>query len=104
MKKLAEMLKQYVEQNPSKYGDAESVLDILYWHHTEHGSADNEKIANQFAALRKLVNFPRKEYDQVFYVVSDLCLEHGRLAFQEGMRVGMELAMEVYSGEEVAGK
>lgn len=95
MKKLAEMLKEYVEQNPLNYGEVESVLDILFWYYAEYGSLDSEKIRDQFDSLRKLVNFPPKEYDRVFAVVSNLCLEHGRLAFREGMRLGMLLMCEV---------
>ena len=95
MKKLVEMLKEYVEQNLLNYGEAESVLDVLFWHYAEYGSLDSEKISDQFDALRKLVNFPPKEYDRVFDVVSDLCLEHGRLAFREGMRLGILLMCEI---------
>lgn len=101
MKELAEILRQYVAQNPLNYGEVESVLDMLFWHYAEYCSLDSEKIRNQFTALRKLVNFPPKEYDQVFYVVSDLCLGHGRLAFSEGLRLGMVL--EQTHSQEVAG-
>lgn len=95
MKKLAEMWKQYLEQNPLNYGEEDSVLDVLYQNYTEYGSPDNEKICSLFAELRKRVDLPPKEYDSVFYVVSDLCLEYGRLAFREGMRLGMLLMCEI---------
>lgn len=95
MKELADILKKHFEQNPSSYENADSVLDMLYWHYTEHGSSDSEKIRSQFDVLRKLVNFPPKEYDEVFYTVSDLCIEHGRLTFQEGMRLGMLIMCEM---------
>lgn len=104
MEKLIEVLQQHFKQNPPDYRDADSALDTLYWHYMEHGSTDSEKIINQFVALRKLVNLPPKKYDQVFYVVSDLCLEHGRLAFSEGLRIGMELAVEMNRGREEASK
>lgn len=61
MKRTAEMLKEYVEQNPLNYGEASSVLDVLFWHYAEYGSLDSEKIRDQFDALRKLVHFPPKE-------------------------------------------
>lgn len=91
MKKLAEMLKEYVERNPFDYGEVESTLDILFWYYVEYSGADSEKIRSRFDSLRNLVNFSPKEYDQVFDVVSDLCLEHGRLAFREGIRFGVQL-------------
>lgn len=89
------MLKEYVEQNLINYGEVESVLEILFWYYAEHGGLDSKQIADQFDVLRKLVNFPPKEYDNVFNVVSDLCLEHGRWAFREGMRLGMLLMCEM---------
>lgn len=103
MKDYTQILKRYLEQNPPNCGDCKFVLDVLYRNYTEHGSPDNEKICNQFAELRKLVNLPPKEYDPIFYVASDLCLEHGRLAFAEGLRVGIELILELSYSEEAAG-
>lgn len=104
MEKLVETLQQHFAHNPPDYGDAESVLGILYEYYMEHGSSDSEKIMSQFATLRALVNLPLQEYDPIFYVVSDLCMEHGRLAFSEGLRMGMELTMEAGHGKVVSGK
>lgn len=95
MEKLIEVLQKHFAQNPPAYGGAESVLDILYEYYIEHGSSDNEKIMNQFATLRALVDLPPQKYDPIFYVVSDLCIEHGRLAFSEGLRMGIQLADEI---------
>lgn len=103
MKDYTQMLKRYLEQNPPNCRDGESVLGVLYRNYTEHVSPDNKKICNLFAELRKLVNLPPKEYDLIFYVASDLCLEHGRLAFAEGLRVGIELILELSYSKEVAG-
>ena len=104
MEKLVEILQQYFAQDPPSYGDAESVLGILYEYYMEHGSSDSEKIASQFAVLRALVDLPPQKYDPIFYAVSDLCLEHGRLAFSEGVRMGMELALEADKCKVVSGK
>lgn len=96
MERSVDKLKRYLEQNPPNFGDRESVLDVLYWDYIEHGSPDSEKICNLFADLRKLMGMPSQEYDQVFYVVSDLCLEYGRLAFGEGVKIGIALFRELY--------
>ena len=45
-------------------------------------------------ALREKAKMPPREYDEVLYVVSDLCIEHGRLAFLEGLKIGMLLMQE----------
>lgn len=76
--KLMEALRQYFSQNPPVYGDAESVLDMLFWYYIENNQMDNEKIKTQFAKLRDRLSLPPQEYDEVFYIVSDLCMEHSR--------------------------
>jgi len=91
MDKLVEVLQQYFAQDPPDYGDAESVLDMLFWHYTEYNQIDNEKIKTQFAKLREYLNLPPQEYDEVFYIVGDLCVEHSRLAFREEMRLVLAL-------------
>ena len=95
MEKLVETLQQYFSQNPPDYGDAESVLGILYEYYMEHGHSDSEKIMSQFTALRALLDLPPQKYDPILYMVSDLCMEHGRVAFSEGLRMGIQLADEI---------
>ena len=95
MEKLIEVLQQHFTQNPPDYGDAESVLDMLFWYYTEYNQIDNEKIKTQFAKLRDYLNLQPQEYDEVFYIVGDLCIEHSRLAFQEGMRLILALLQDL---------
>lgn len=95
MKKMLETLKQHIREHPPNYGDGESILDVLFWHYVENCPMDNEKVRSQFAALRVMLNLPPKDYDVVFYAVSDLCLEHGRLAFGEGLKFGIFLMQEL---------
>ena len=91
MKRLAELLKCYVKQNPPNSGNAQEVADQLYWCYMERSRIDNDKTNACYAALREKVNLPLREYDEVLYIVSDLCLEHGRYAFLEGLKVGVLL-------------
>ncbi len=42
-----------------------------------------------------------QEFDPIFTTVSDLCAEHERLAFLEGLRLGVTLMMETAEGETV---
>lgn len=80
-----------MEQHPPDYGDAESLPDFLYWVYTEYNPIDNDAIKRQFVELRQLLAMSPQEYDPVFYLISDLCLEHGRMAFIEGLRLGVTL-------------
>lgn len=91
MNRLAEYLRRYVEQNPPACGDAQAVVDQIYWAYMENHRIDNDKTNERYAALREKVGLPLWEYDEVLYIVSDLCLEHGRLAFMEGLKVGWTL-------------
>lgn len=90
-KKIADILKSYVDQNPPDCGNAQDVIDRLYWCYMESNRVDNSKINDCYARLREKVNLPLREYDEILYIVSDLCLEHGRLAFMEGLKIGMLL-------------
>ena len=95
MKRLAELLKRYVEENLPSSGNAQDVVERLYWCYMERSRIDNDKTKACYATLREKVNLPLREYDEVLYIVSDLCLEHGRQAFLEGLKVGMLLMQEM---------
>lgn len=95
MKKLEETLKGYVDQNLPSCGNAQAVVDQLYWCYMERNRIDNDKTNVCYTALREKVNLPLREYDDVLYIVSDLCLEYGRQAFMEGLKVGMLLMQKL---------
>ena len=95
MKEMLETLKQYILSHPPDNGDGEGILDMLFWHYVENNAIDNKKIRAQFTALRELLALPPKDYDAVFYAVTDLCMEHGRLAFGEGLKFGIFLMQEL---------
>lgn len=75
-------LQDYYRNHPPNYGGAENLLEFLYWHYAEDNPVDNEKIRDGFAKLRS--QFPHlrlQEFDSIFTTVSELCVEHERLAF-----------------------
>ena len=89
-KDIAERLRQYFVQQPLvNYGDASSILEALFWICTENNDLDNHAVRQQFTKLREYLNLPDEEYDEVFYIVSTLCLTYGRSAFNYGMRLGL---------------
>lgn len=96
MNDYLKLLEDYCKQDPLEHGDAESVMEVLYWYYTETNPIDNQKIRDGFAKLRR--QFPHltlQDFDPIFLTVSDLCMEHERLAFYEGLRLGVTLVMEV---------
>lgn len=95
MKELVNILRCYVEQNPPACGDAQTVVDQLYWAFMENYRIDNDKTSEYYAVLREQVKLPMREYDEVLYTVSSLSLEYGRIAFLEGLKIGIVLMQEM---------
>ncbi len=95
MQKYLDALQDYCKQNPLSHGDAESVMELLYWHYSECNPIDNQKIRDSFRKLRnQFPEFSMQVFDPIFTTVSDLC-EHQRLAFYEGLRLGVTLMIEL---------
>lgn len=95
MDRLAKLFKDYVAQNPPACGDAQAVADQLYWAFMENHRIDDNKTNDLYATLQKRVKLPLREYDEVLCVVSDICTLHGRMAFMEGLKVGLVLLHEL---------
>ena len=95
MDRLAKLLKDYVVQNPTVCGDAQAVADQLYWAFMENHRSDNDKTREYYAILQEQVKLPMREYDEVLYTISSLSLEYGRVAFMEGLKLGMLLMQEM---------
>ena len=96
MKQLLEILKAHVEQHPPSYGDADSVLAMLYECHNENNPYESEQIRADFEVLYRQMNgMPLQEVDRVIYPVCTLCRDHERAGVVEGVRMGVLLAQEV---------
>ena len=96
MDRLARLLKDYVAQNPPVCGDAQAVADQLYWAFMENHRSDNDKTRKYYAVLQEQVKLPMREYDEVLYTVSSLSMEYGRVAFMEGLKIGMLLMQNTF--------
>ena len=102
MKTVLEILKAHIEQHPPSYGDAESVLAMLYECHNENNPYDNEQIRADFEALNQKMNgLPLQEVDRVIYPVCTLCRDHERAGFVEGVRMGVLLAHELSGNSDI---
>ena len=77
-------MEAWFRQHPPNLGEVESVLNKLFWIYTGHNNMDNKTILEQFARLREYLGLSPREYDEVFYIVSSLCLEHAKQAFHGG--------------------
>ena len=96
MKTVLENLKAHIEQHPPNYGDADSVLAMLYECHNENDLYDNEHIRADFdVRYRQMNGIPLQEVDQVVYPVGTLCRDHERAGFVEGVKRGVRLTIEL---------
>ena len=96
MKTVLETLKAHIEQHPPSYGDADSVLAMLYECHNENNPYDNDQIRADFEVLyQKMNGLPLQEVDRVIYPVCTLCRDHERAGFVEGVKVGMRMKEEL---------
>ena len=96
MKTVLEILKAHIEQHPPSYGDADSILAMLYECHNENNPYDNEQIRADFEELYQRMNgLPLQEVDRVIYPVCTLCRDHERAGFVEGVKIGVRLSSEL---------
>ena len=96
MKEYFEMLKQRGADNPSNYGDADSVLGLLYECFNENNPYHNEQIKADFEELYRQMNgMPLREMDKIVYPVCKLCRDHERSGFVEGIKIGVRLRTEL---------
>ena len=97
MKTVLETLKAYIEQHPPSYGDADSVLAMLYECHNENNPYDNDQIRADFEVLyQKMNGLPLQEVDRVIYPVCTLCRDHERAGFVEGVKAGFWIKHELF--------
>lgn len=97
MNPYIEKLKACLAEEP-EYGDGEesSPLEVLYLIYTEFHTKDTPAIRESFARLSRCTRgLPLAQDDEISYIVCDLCTQHERAAFYEGLRVGARLASEL---------
>ena len=96
MKQYIEKLKQSIAENTPDFGDADSILGLLYECYNENHPYDNEEIKADFNALYQAMNgMPLREMDKVIYPVCKLCRDYEQAGFIEGIKVGMCLEREL---------
>ena len=96
MKEFVEKLKQRVAENPLNYGDADSVLGLLYECFNENNPYDNDEIKADFNELYQQMNgMSLRDMDKVIYPVCKLCRDHEKAGFIEGIKVGIRLQAEL---------
>lgn len=102
MNRRTEVIRTYLAEHSPDYGTpiVHSMLDFLWLEYGEYNLLENDLIKENHSALHPFLNrLPRVEADQLFSIIVSLCAEHERLAFIEGARIGMRLALELEAVE-----
>ena len=75
--------------------DEESLLAMLYECYENINGLDDKTIKADFDRLYQLMNGKTiREMDEIIYPVCTLCRDHQRSGFVEGIKVGIQLAIE----------
>ena len=96
MENYFEKLRTYIAENPPDFGDGASVLTMLYEAYAESNRMDDGTIKEDFNELYRQMNgMGLREMDKIIYPVCTLCRDHQRAGFVEGVKVGIQLQMEL---------
>ena len=89
-------LKEFALSHEPSFGDGESVLGMLYECHNENSPYDNEQIKTDFNELYRMMNgMELREIDKIIYPVCNLCRDHEKAGFVEGIKIGIRLKAEL---------
>lgn len=98
MKTIPELLKAYMDTHPFETGDSgcQSVLEQLYQIYSESHENDPLEIREGFQELDTyLEKLSLVENNAVFDLCCRLCVAYERKAFQDGVRCGAALMLEL---------
>ena len=102
------MLEDYIKKTePEYYPPVENLLDLIYEHYTENNPVEKNTVAGKAAKekekeleewLRGLEGMDRLVDDYVGDMdrQGTVCCAWEKTAFEEGLKVGIRLMMEVY--------
>lgn len=96
MKRYVEALRRELHKFPPSFGDADSILEMLYGCYNQYNRMDTAEIKAGFEELyRKMTGTPLRDMDGIIYTACTLCREHEKSGFAEGVKVGILLAEEL---------
>ena len=99
MNSYIDVFNQYIAENRStiRCSKVESLLDMLYCCYHQQKSVDAPAVKAYFSQLDQVLDsLPIQLADQVVDLACDLCGEHQKQAFREGILVGFCLYTELH--------
>ncbi len=96
IEKYIQALRGYALSHDPNCTDGDSVLGILYECYNENSPYDNEQIKADFNELYRMMNgMELREIDKIIYPVCNLCRDHEKAGFVEGIKIGIRLRAEL---------
>lgn len=90
--------KHYLETNPPnyEYEDIHSLLELFGSYYAMCNPVDTDEIKRHFESLEPILkSLSRKRERKLFHTMLDICQKYENAAFQEGVRVGAQLILEL---------
>ena len=88
-------LAKHIATHPQRLGDHESVLAMMYNCYKDQNHTETAEIKAGFEMLYSLLNGRSiGETEEFIDTVCALCSEHEKVAFTEGIQLGIRLAQE----------
>ena len=91
-------VRAYIEQHPisCRYEDIHTISELLYECYTEVNPIETDEIRADFQKINRMISgLSVQDNDRIFALVCHLCTQQERSAFLEGLRVGMQLLIEL---------
>ena len=96
MKEYLKCLQAHIERHTPDFGDADSVLTLLYEAYSDCNRMDDAVIKEDFHRLYEQMNgLTLRDMDRILDPVCTLCRSHERCGFVEGIKVGVRLIQEL---------
>ena len=96
MKEYLKCLQAHIERHTPDFGDADSVLTLLYEAYSNCNRMDDAVIKEDFHRLYEQMNgLTLRDMDRILDPVCTLCRSHERCGFVEGVKVGVRLIQEL---------
>ena len=87
-----------LKAHPPDFGDADSILEMLYSCYNQYNRMDTADIKAGFEELyAKMTGIPLRDMDGIIDTTCTLCREHEKSGFVEGVKVGILLTEELQS-------
>lgn len=103
MRLTFEDLKLFLNEQQPDYGngDVHSLMDFLYWQYAAYNSTETAQIRESLEQLyQQIQHLTFQQQNAITDLLTELCIQYEKSAFQEGFHLGVRLMMELTGAKE----